>query len=444
MVGSDVSAVDAWLRMSASDRLQALAVVQQGARLEADSHHTYSATAKPKTELPEGSLGGFPMAIKESIDAVGLPTHTETSIDRGTVAEIDAAIVATLRLAGATFVGKTSSFEVAFAPATTGAGGPALNPIDPTRIAGGSSGASAATVAMGTVPLSLATDTSGSMLVSASLCGVVGYRATVGRYPTDGVRRHSWTRDAIGFHARTTRDIESIDQLVSLESSAFQADAPDVVLGVVRSRFKDVDRDVKRVMDGTLGSLVEAGVRLVDVDVPREAELSSAPGISLVLWEAERLITARATARFGRTPRLDELMDAATSPDVKGLLTAIQERSIDSRTYAAAQRSRAALRRIYHRLFEELGLQALVYPTCPIVAPAVGAEVVNMGEESLLLRMVLVRNTTAGSVSGLPMISLPAGTTFGMLPVGVCLEARPWADRSLLRVARYVEEVLSP
>ena len=439
----DTGAIGEWIGMSVAERVQTLRELHKRARLEAESHRTYSVIAEPTAEPLVAPLGGLPVAVKENIDVVGLPVLVETAFDRESPAEMDAAIVAALRDAGAAFVGKTTSFEVAFAPTGNGDSGPALNPLDSSRIAGGSSGASAATVARDTVRVSIATDTSGSTLVPASFCGVVGYRATVGRYPTDGVRRHSWTRDAIGIHARTAREIGVIDELLSLEHYQTGSRGSDTVLGVVRARFQDLDREVERVMDETVDALARAGVRLVDVDVLDDSELAGGPGIAIVLWEAERLITARtATTGEDRSATLGDLIIAATSDDLRGLLSVIRERPIDPKMYAAAHQSRARLRRNYSRLFADTGVRALLYPTCPVVAPEIGAEVVSIGQEKVPLRAVLVRNTTSGSVAGLPMVSVPAGKSSDGLPVGVCMEALPWSDRSLLQLGQQLQEVL--
>jgi Asp-tRNA(Asn)/Glu-tRNA(Gln) amidotransferase A subunit family amidase len=428
--------------MPAAERLRTISGHIERARLEADSHHTYSAIADQAPELPIGSLGGLPVAVKENIDVLGLPPMTETSFDRDKVVEIDAAIIAALRSAGATVIGKTRSFEVAFAPTTRGRAGPALNPTNPRRIAGGSSGASAATVARGTIPLSLATDTSGSTLVPASFCGVVGYRATVGRYPIEGVRCHSWTRDAIGIHARAALDIRAIDQILALEGSYAESVDEDIVLGVVRPRFQNLDAEVERVMNLALDRVIESGVRLVDVEIRNETELSSGPGIAIVLWEAERLVSARASTDSRSGPLTwTEFGQSAVGDDLKGLLGAIEKNRIDSRTYSRAQGARADLRRAYSKVFQDTGVDALLYPTCPVVAPELGAEVVRLGREDVPLRVVLVRHTTPGTVAGLPMMSVPVGKSSDGLSVGVCMEATPWSDRTLLQLGQYLQEV---
>jgi Asp-tRNA(Asn)/Glu-tRNA(Gln) amidotransferase A subunit family amidase len=443
-LGRDSGAIDGWLAMPAAERLRTISGHIERARSEADSHRTYSAIVDQASELPNGSLGGLPIAVKENIDVLGLPPITETAFDRDKVVEIDAAIIAALRFAGVTVIGKTRSFEVAFAPTTLGRAGPALNPMDPARIAGGSSGASAATVARGTVPLSLATDTSGSTLVPASFCGVVGYRATVGRYPIEGVRRHSWTRDAIGIHARTALDIGVIDQILSLEGSHAESVDGDIVLGVVRSRFRNLDGEVERVIDLALDKVIESGVRLVDVEIRNETELSSGPGMAIVLWEAKRLVSARAsTDRRGGPLTLTELIESAVGDDLNGLLGAIEKYRIDSRTYSQAQGAQADLRRVCSKVFDDTRVDALLYPTCPVVAPELGAEVVRLGQEDVPLRAVLVRNTTPGTVAGLPMMSVPVGKSSDGLPVGVCLEAPPWSDRTLLQLGQYLQEVFN-
>ncbi len=120
------------------------------------------------------------------------------------VPAVDAGVVSMLREAGAVVVGKTNMHELAFGVTSNNAEhGAVKNPVDPGFSAGGSSGGSAATVALGAVPFSLGTDTGGSVTLPASFCGVVGFRPSVGRYPADGLVKLSWTRDTVGLHTRS-------------------------------------------------------------------------------------------------------------------------------------------------------------------------------------------------------------------------------------------------
>lgn len=169
------------------------------------------ATRRLRRDGPVGPLDGLPVAIKDCIDVAGVPTTNGSLVARSTtVARKDAGIVRMLRRQGAVVVGKTNQSELAF----TGLGlnphyGSPGNPLfeTPPRVTGGSSSGSAVAVAAGHVPLAFGTDTSGSVRVPAAFCGVVGYKASEGRFPMDGVRPLAPTLDSLGLFTRTVADL---------------------------------------------------------------------------------------------------------------------------------------------------------------------------------------------------------------------------------------------
>src|SRR5690606_13609012 len=136
----------------------------------------------------------------------------------------DAPVIATLRRAGALFLGKTNMHELSFgATSINRHTGPVRNPANPDLIAGGSSGGSAAAVAAGLAPAALGTDTGGSCRIPAALCGIVGYRPSNGRYSNAGVVPLSLTRDTIGLLTRSVEDAVLLDSAITGERRNFQA-----------------------------------------------------------------------------------------------------------------------------------------------------------------------------------------------------------------------------
>lgn len=166
----------------------------------------------------------------------GLPT-TARSPSLNTVARADAGVVSILRDAGVVVLGKTNMHELAFGITSNNPTyGPVRNPFDPQRIAVGSSGGSAVSVATGGVPFALGTDTGGSITIPAAFCGVVGFRPTTGRYPGDGLVKLSHSRDTVGIHAHTVADVALVDAIIAHRSAGPFASPVDVAglrIGIV-------------------------------------------------------------------------------------------------------------------------------------------------------------------------------------------------------------------
>ena len=165
-----------WCSMSDAEQRAERAKVYQAAASSAASHGTYISVASQCTEsIGDGELHGVPFAVKDNIDDAGVPTTAGSPMFAEAIPATDAGVVSALREAGAIVVGKTNMHELAFGmTSNNGQFGPVRNPIDPALSAGGSSGGSAATVALGEVPFALSTDTGGSVIVPASFCGIVG------------------------------------------------------------------------------------------------------------------------------------------------------------------------------------------------------------------------------------------------------------------------------
>ncbi|HWO59215.1 MAG TPA: amidase family protein [Umezawaea sp.] len=410
-------------------------------RARASTHGEWIGVA-PVIGSSEGPLAGFPFSVKDNIDVAGFPTTAGSRLLPDTPVAVDASVVNALRDAGAVVLGKTNLHELALGiTGDNAAFGPTRNPVDPTRSAGGSSGGSAVSVALGLVPFGLGTDTGGSVTIPASFCGVVGFRPTTGRYPGDGVVNLSSSRDTIGVHARTVEVVRTVDEVVTGERRHVDPVVRGLRVGVPRSRYADLDPEVAEVARGALAALTEAGAHLVELDVHDDLALGAGPGIELVLFEAPELLRPRLGATLvDASPR--EWAALVESPDVRALVELMASSPVTPERYQAARASRWRLRRAYAEAFARAEVDVLIGPTVPIPPPPLGEnDTVPLNGRAVPVFATGTRNTAPGTVAGLPMVSLPAGTTSAGLPVGMCLEGRPFDDARLLGTASAVEAV---
>ncbi|WP_246009932.1 amidase family protein [Actinokineospora cianjurensis] len=373
-----------------------------------------------------GLLAGIPFSVKDNIDVRGCVTTAGSPLLRATPAEVDASVVSAIRQEGAVVLGKTNLHELAFGITSNNkAFGPVRNPVDPSRSAGGSSGGSAVSVASGAVPFGLGTDTGGSVTIPAAYCGVVGFRPTTGRYPGDGVVTLSTTRDTVGVHARTVRDVRTVDEIITGEPAVSQSLA-GLRVGLPGNRFRDLNPDIEDAIAAFVSTVEQGGAALVDLDLAELDHLAHTGNV-LVFREAPRLLASRTDHAVEDWP------NHIASPDVRSLVEGMAE-PVPVEHYEAARADRRQLCRRYLDLFAQVDV--LLFPTSPVPPPLLGADdVISLNGRLLPTFPTVTRNVTPGTVAGLPMISVPAGTTAAGLPVGICLEARPFADARLLAAA---------
>ncbi|MCO6009885.1 indoleacetamide hydrolase [Actinoallomurus purpureus] len=400
---------------------------------------------------PLGVLHGVPIAVKDNIDTVDLPTTGGTPALRTHRPAADADAVRLLRQAGALVLGKTNLHELAYGVTSgNGAFGPVANPYDTGRIAGGSSGGTAAAVAARLAAAGLGTDTGGSVRMPASLCGVAGLRPTMGRYPQRGIMLVSRTRDTIGPLARTVADVRLLDTVLSGadEDTGTVADAlTGVRLGVVRHPFAEgLAPDLARIFERRLAELTACGADVVDVAFPAHAgDLIAKAGFPIAFHETT-LDLPRYLEESGTGLSLAEVVERCGSADVRGILAGLLgDAAVAPADYREALTvHRPALDAMVREVFAENGLTALVWPTTPLTAAPIGSEEVSLGGERVSAFLAYTRTTNLGSIVGWPGVSVPAGLDDAGLPIGFALDGLPGSDPALLRVAEACEHVFGP
>lgn len=377
-----------------------------------------------------GPLHGIPISVKDIVDQAGIVSTAASHVLDDRVAPRDASVVSRLTEAGAIIIGRTNLHQ--FALGTTSedsAYGAVRNPHDPTRVAGGSSGGSAAAVATGMGLASVGTDTGASVRVPAAVCGVVGLKGTSGDVPTDGVIPLSTTLDHVGPIASTVQDAAWMWQIMAGRPPAtIEAVKIDGLRLTALGAYFDavLSPDVRAAHAGALATLGRHGAAFTTATID-DTDAIGATYADIVLaegahWHGSRLDTRQA-----------------------GYLPAVHARLLHGRTIlgttylearARCERYRAAIDRILD------ACEAIVLPTLPIVAPPVGTTeiVVSPGDAPLPVRAVMLRLTQLFNLTGHPAISIPTPTAG--LPVGLQLVGRRGDTAGLLRVAAACERCL--
>jgi aspartyl-tRNA(Asn)/glutamyl-tRNA(Gln) amidotransferase subunit A len=383
--------------------------------------------------IDRGPLHGLPMSVKDLFDVAGTVTTAASRVRESIVATASAPAIARLRDAGAVIVGKTNLHE--FALGTTNeesAFGPARHPMDNSRSPGGSSGGSAISVAAGMALATLGTDTGGSIRIPAAACGLVGLKPTFGELSTAGVVPLSTTFDHIGPLTHTVADAWHVLHALRGRSPAKPLSAraaSQMQLGVPRRYFCDLlEESVRTSFEASLDALRRAGAQIVDADIPH-APLTPAVYLAVALGDA--------AAYHAHTL---ETVPERYTPNVRLRLEA--GRYVLAEDYVRALDGRRLLRNEVDRAM--IGNDALVLPTLPILAPPIGAPMVDIGASSQPVRTMMLRLTQLFNITGHPALTLPCTTSSAGLPRGLQLVGAFGQTDTLLHLARGVEEVVAP
>jgi aspartyl-tRNA(Asn)/glutamyl-tRNA(Gln) amidotransferase subunit A len=400
-----------------------LTVYAGAARAAADA-----ADARAAHGISLGPLDGAIVSIKDLFDVAGEPTRAGSKIlaEEAKPAAADAAVVRRLRAAGAVIIAKTNMTEFAFGGigANPHFGTPG-NPSDRARVPGGSSAGAGVAAADGMCEIAIGTDTGGSVRIPAALCGIVGFKPSRQRIPTEGAFPLSTTLDSIGPLARSVADCAKADAVLAGED--FVPLEPVALAGL---RFGIAQGFPLDLLDETVGvafaaalkRLETAGVRLTDETLPLFDEMREVNAYGGIV-QPEACAVHR-----------DRLKRRAADIDPHVRVRIERGCAILAADYVEMLHARARLVRAMDQRLA--ALDVLVMPTTPIVAPTM-VEVADAKEYAARNFMVL-RNPSAGNFFDLCGISLPLKAK---LPVGLMLLARNGQDRSLLRIAAAVAEL---
>ena len=381
---------------------------------------------RARTDL--GPLMGVPIAVKDLFAVDGMPTRAGSNIDVSDLIGPEGSFVKSLKRAGCVILGKTKTVE--FALGATGVNsvrGTPWNPADAAvhRLPGGSSSGSAVAVAAGLAALAIGSDTGGSIRMPAAFTGVFGLKTTVGTFPTDGVFPLSPTLDSIGPLCRTAADAAIFFEALTGEKS-MECHPGQLRLGRPATYFFDnLDGAVAQSIEAAFALLREAGVEIVEIDVPQARERSEI---------IPPLMTGELMASLGRRRFQDRRaeMDPAVANRAAFAL------DLSALEYLDALRRHRSLALEAATKFADL--DGWVMPTIPITAPTL--EAVSDPSAASRLTQIINQNTQPANVLGLCGVSLPISPISGSLPVGLQVLGPGGGDAALLGVALALEKVL--
>jgi len=382
-----------------------------------------------------GPLHGIPIALKDLIDTKGIRTTCASALHENRTPNQDAEIVRRLRQAGAVIIGKNNLHEFAYGGSSLiSRFGHVHNPWDVNRIAGGSSGGSAASVPAGMALAAIGTDTAGSIREPAALSGCIGLKPTYGRASSRGVIPLATSLDHVGPLTRSVADaamvlqsiagydpadITSADLPVSDYVSILKDDARKLRVGVPRAYFfEDLDPEVSSAVEHALRGIetLVTNVREVQLEVPTDRTLQKAESYA---YHAENV---------AKSPELYE-------PDT--LRRILAGESVSATEYIQQRSELDKARRHIRSIFADVDL--LVVPTTPTPAPAI-SELTADPEALRPAELKLLQNTRPFNVWGLPAISIPCGFTQGGLPIGLQIAGPHWREDLVLRLAHAYEQ----
>ena len=400
------------------------------------------------------SLTGIPLAIKDIFATRGVRTTCGSKILEHFVPPYDATVIAKLRATGAIFIGKANMDEFAMGSSTeNSAFGPTRNPSDPERVAGGSSGGSAAAVAADECLAALGTDTGGSIREPASFCGVVGLKPTYSRVSRYGVVAYASSLDQVGPFAKTVRDaaillreIAGIDPCDSTCSARTVPDYELALTGEVKSTRIGVPREffvegmqpeVEAAVRSALQQFESSGARVLEISLPH-MDYAVAAYYLIATAEASANLARYDGIRYGLRVEADNTLDLYSRTRARGFGTEVKRRimlgtfALSAGYYDAyylkAQKVRTLIRQDFERAFEHCDF--IVTPVAPTTAFKLGEKTADP------LQMYLSDIFTISvNLAGLPGLSVPCGYDRGGMPIGLQLIGPPFGEEIILRAA---------
>jgi aspartyl-tRNA(Asn)/glutamyl-tRNA(Gln) amidotransferase subunit A len=406
-------------------------------------------------------LDGVPISIKDNICTRGTPTSCGSRILSDYRSPFDADVVARLRRSGLVILGKTNLDEFAMGGSTeTSCFGPSHNPWDTSKTCGGSSGGSAAAVAASLSPVSLGSDTGGSIRQPAAFCGVCGLKPTYGRVSRYGLVAYASSLDQIGPFGRTVKDLATILNVIAghdpRDSTSLNTPSEDFVaqlegpttsyrIGIVREHLDHpaLDDQVRAAILYAIRMLQDRGHKIVDLSMPYHKY--AVPTYYIVApSEASSNLSRYDGAHFGYRAGLPQsseespLVSMYKSTRSLGFGAEVKRRIMlgtfalsagySDKYYVKALQVRRLIRNDYDSAFQ--AVDAILGPTTPTTPFTLGEKVndpVQMYLEDLY--------TVSANLAGVPALSIPVNTHSSGLPIGVQFQAAPLQESKLLRIA---------
>lgn len=407
-----------------------------------------------------GLLTGIPVALKDILCTTDAPTTAASRILEGYRSVYDATVVRKLREQNAVFMGKTNTDEFAMGSSTeNSAFFTTHNPWDLSRVPGGSSGGSAASVAASETMLALGSDTGGSIRQPGGFCGVIGMKPTYGRVSRFGLIAFASSLDQIGPFARTVRDaammLESISGNDPNDSTSVDLPVPSytnlldeargdlrgVKVGVAREyQIEGVAPGVQAAIDAAVEDLKKLGAEIVEVSLPH-TKYALATYYIVAPAEASANLARFDGVKYGLSLEADNLLDSylrtrgeGFGPEVKRRIMlgtyALSSGYYDA-YYVKAQKVRTLLKRDFDEAFAQVDV--IVTPTSPTVAFGIGERTTDPIQ--MYLSDIF---TIPANMAGIPGIAVPCGFTDG-LPVSLQFMGRAFDEAGVLRVAHVYE-----
>jgi aspartyl-tRNA(Asn)/glutamyl-tRNA(Gln) amidotransferase subunit A len=429
-----------------------LYVDEQGARRQA-------AAVDEKVRRGEnpGVLAGVPIAIKDNLCQRGIPTTCSSKILEGWRPPYSATVIERLLAAGAVPVGKTNLDEFAMGSSTeNSAFGPTKNPLDPTRVPGGSSGGSAASVASDMTSVALGSDTGGSIRQPAALCGVIGVKPTYGLVSRYGLIAFASSLDQIGPFAKNVTDAAIVLEVIAgydeMDSTSLHEPAPSLAahvndgvagkrIGLVRDLVDGADNEVVEAVERAAQVLRDAGATIVEMSIP-EFRLGLSAYYILAPAEASSNLARYDGVRYGLRVDADDVtaMNEATrtagfGDEVKRRIMlgtyALSAGYFDA-YYGQALKVRTLMIDAFARAYRDVDL--LLGATTPSVAFKLGSKVSD--PMAMYLSDIF---TIPTNLSGEAAVSVPFGTGEAGLPTAVQLLGPARSEARLFAAARVLE-----
>ncbi|MDH3272516.1 MAG: Asp-tRNA(Asn)/Glu-tRNA(Gln) amidotransferase subunit GatA [Gemmatimonadota bacterium] len=416
------------------------------------------ATASAEADPSAGRLAGIPLAVKDNLATLEMPTTCGSRLLEGYRSPFEATVVRKARAAGALVVGKTNLDEFGMGSSTENSSfGPTLNPHDRSRVPGGSSGGSAAAVAAGYVPMALGSDTGGSVRQPAALCGVVGIKPTYGRVSRYGLVAFASSLDQVGTFGRTVEDAARLLEVISgydpRDATSVDTPVPQFTDGVGRSVEglvvgfpeeyvpDDLDTSMRDRVVAALSALEDAGASVRRISLP-SSDLAIPCYYVIAPAEASSNLARYDGVRYGVRWASDDIEGMYQETRAHGFGLEVKRR-IMLGTYALSagyyDQYYGAAQRVRHRIRTDLasafadGVDVLFTPTTPGPAFPLGERV----DDPMQMYLSDVFTVTA-NLAGVPALSVPIGEVDG-LPVGGQVVAPWWEEGRMITVAAVLE-----